>query len=107
MDAVERQLQAYNARDANAFAECYAKDVVVEDLEDGVVMRGRDDLWRLYGDLFADHPHLHAEISSRIRVGSWVVDEERVEGLEEGEVHSVAVYRLDRDGLIARVLFVR
>lgn len=107
MDAVERQLRAYNARNANAFAECYAKDVVVEDLDGGVVMRGRDELWRLYRELFATHPNLSAEIASRIRVGSWVVDEERVEGLEAGVVHSVAIYRLDSDGLIAHVRFLR
>lgn len=107
MDAVERQLRAYNARDADAFAECYAKDVVVEDLDGDVVMRGRDEVWRLYGELFATHPKLSAEISSRIRVGSWVVDEERVEGLEEGEVHAVAIYRLGKDGLIEHVRFLR
>lgn len=107
MDAVERQLQAYNGRDADAFAACYANDVVVENLGGEVVMRGRDELRRLYGELFATRPDLHVEITSRIRVGSWVVDEERVEGLEEDEVHAVAIYRLGKDGLIAHVRFLR
>lgn len=106
MDAVERQLQAYNGRDADAFAACYAKDVVIENLGGDVVMRGREEVRRLYGQLFEAHPELHAEISSRIRVGDWVVDEERVEGLEEGGVHAVAIYRLGKDGLIGHVRFV-
>jgi len=106
VDAVERQLQAYNGRDADAFAACYAKDVVVEELGGNVIMRGREEVRRLYGELFASHPALHAEITSRIRVGSWVVDEERVEGLEEGVVHAVAIYALDRHGLIERVRFL-
>jgi len=107
VDAVERQLQAYNAGDADAFAACYARDVVIEDLDGDVVMRGREEVRRLYGELFASQPGLHAEIRSRIRVGSWVVDEERVEGLEGDEVHAVAIYGLGRDGLIERVRFLR
>lgn len=107
MDTVERQLQAYNARDADAFAACYAKDVVIEELDGDVVMRGREEVRRLYGEMFAAHPRLHAEIRSRIRVGSWVVDEERVEGLEEDEVHVVAIYRFAENGLIDRVRFLR
>jgi hypothetical protein len=106
VDAVERQLQAYNARDADAFAACYARDVVVERLDGETLMRGREEVRRLYREMFESHPALHAEISSRIRVGNWVVDEERVEGLEEGEVHAVAVYRLGEDGLIDRVRFL-
>jgi len=106
VDAVERQLQAYNARDADAFAACYAHDVVVERLDGETLMRGREEVRRLYGELFAAHPKLHAEIRSRVRVGAWVVDEERVEGLEEGEVHAVAIYRLAGNGLIERVRFL-
>ena len=106
MDAVERQLAAYNARDADAFAGCYARDVVIEDLDGGVVMQGREQVRQLYGELFENHPLLHSEIRSRIRIGSWVVDEERVEGLEDDEVHAVAIYHLAKDGLIDRVRFL-
>lgn len=107
VDTVERQLQAYNARDADAFAACYANDVVIEELDGDVLMRGREEVRRLYGELFATHPRLHSEIRSRIRVGSWVVDEERVEGLEEDEVHVVAIYRFAKNGLIDHVRFLR
>jgi hypothetical protein len=106
VDAVERQLTAYNARNADAFAGCYARDVVIEDLDGEVVMRGRDEVRRLYGALFESHPGLHAEVRSRIRIGQWVVDEERVEGLADDEVHAVAIYRLAKDGLIERVRFL-
>jgi hypothetical protein len=50
---------------------------------------------------------LRAEISTRIRVGPYVVDEERVSGHPAGDFHVVAVYRLDDEGLIDRVRFLR
>jgi len=37
---------------------------------------------------------LSAEIVSRVRVGAYVVDEERVTGFPGGEVHAVIIYRL-------------
>ncbi len=40
-------------------------------------------------------------------MGSYVVDEERVSGRPDGELHVVAIYRLDGDGLIDRVRFLR
>jgi hypothetical protein len=35
------------------------------------------------------------------------VDEERVTGGPDGDVHAVAIYRIDADGLIDRVRFLR
>ena len=44
---------------------------------------------------------------ARIHVGSFVVDEERVAGGPRGDVHAIAVYRLNADGLIDRVQFLQ
>ena len=106
-DAVERQVRAYNAHDVEAFVACYAETVVIEDADGGVLMSGQADVREQYGRLFAGLPNLKAEIVSRIRVGSYVVDEERVTGRPEGDLHAVAIYRLDSDGSIDRVRFVR
>jgi hypothetical protein len=106
-DAVERQARAYNAHDVDAFVACYAETIVIEDAEGGVLMSGHADMREQYGRVFADFPDLKAEIVSRIRVGSYVVDEERVTGRPDGDLHAVAIYRLDGDGSIDRVRFVR
>jgi hypothetical protein len=107
MDAVERQLAAYNAGDLEAFVACYAREVVFEDADGGQQTTGRDEMRRRYGELFATSPSLRAEVPSRIRVGSYVVDEERVSGFPGGDVHAIAIYRLDAEGLIDRVRFLR
>ena len=106
-DAVDRQVRAYNEHDLDGFVDCYAVGVVVEDGDGVVLMSGRDEMRERYGRLFERAPDLHAEILTRIRVGSYVVDEERVTGRPDGDMHAVAIYRLDGDGLIDRVRFLR
>jgi hypothetical protein len=107
MDAVERQVEAYNAGDVDAFVACYAEEVAVEDAGGNVQANGREQLREDYAKLFERCPDLRAEISTRIRVGPYVVDEERVSGHPAGDFHVVAVYRLDDEGLIDRVRFLR
>jgi hypothetical protein len=107
VDAVQRQLEAYNARDVDAFVECYAQEVVFEDADGELQTSGRDEMRKRYGELFEASPNLHAEIAARIRVGSYVVDEEHVTGFRGGDIHAVAIYRLDDRGLIDRVRFLR
>jgi hypothetical protein len=106
-DAADRQVRAYSERDLDGFVGCYAEGVVVEDGDGAVLMSGRDQMRDRYGRLFERSPDLHAEILTRIRVGSYVVDEERVTGRPDGDMHAVAIYRLDDEGLIDRVRFLR
>jgi hypothetical protein len=106
-DAVERQECAYNAHDLDGFVACYADDVVIEDADGGVVMRGHEAMRTQYGRLFATCPDVHAEVITRIRVGSFVIDEECVTGRPDGDIHAVAIYRLGSDGLIDRVRLLR
>jgi streptomycin 6-kinase len=106
-DAVERQARAYNAHELEEFLVCYADDVIVEDAEGRVVMSGRDELRERYGRLFDAFPHQRAEIVSRMRVGSYVVDEERITGRREGDLHAIAIYHLNGDGVIDRVRLLR
>jgi uncharacterized protein (TIGR02246 family) len=104
-DPVEAQLAAYNARDADRFAECYAEDVLVEDADGNEIVRGRDALRCRYAAMFAAHPALSCELLSRIRVGAYVLDEERITG-RGGEEHVVAAYHV-AGGSITRVRFYR
>jgi hypothetical protein len=106
-DAVDRQVRAYNEPDLEGFVACYAEDVVVEDGDGVILLSGCDEMRERYGRLFERSPDLHAEILTRIRIGSYVVDEERVTGRPDGDMHAVAVYRLDDEGLIDRVRFLR
>jgi hypothetical protein len=104
MDAVQQQVDAFNRRDVEQFLAAYAPDVVIEDAGGEVFVRGHDGIRALYGALFAQSPDLHAEIVNQIRVGEYVIDEERTRGINfEGfpaELHTAMIYRVV-DGLIA------
>ena len=71
------------------------------------LISGRNELTEYYGRLFTKHPDLSAEIITRIRVGSHVIDDERVTGGPRGDVHAVAIYRLNGAGHIGRVRLLR
>ena len=106
--AARRQLDAYNARDLDAFLAAYADDVVVYAHPSGaVLMDGKAAMQERYGTLFREHPDLHARLLHRIVHASFAIDHEEVAGLKEGElVYAVATYEVGEDGLIHGVWFL-
>lgn len=105
-DIVQRQLNAYNARDLDAFIATYHPDVRLYDFPDKLVREGHAALRQVYGRMFTQLPHLHAQVPRRIAMGNYVIDEEIVTGLPEGRtLKATAIYEV-RDGLIARVWFI-
>jgi len=105
-EAVDRQVDAYNARDVEAFAACYAEDLVIVDASGEELTRGRSQLREQYGRWFSRNPELHVEIVSRIEIGAFVVDAERVSGTPDDDIQAVAIYHVDDAGLIDRVQFL-
>ena len=104
---VQRQLDAYNARDIDAFMACYAPDVSTEDLDGDRRLDGHAAVADHYRALFAAHPRLRASLLDRISVGEYVIDEELVDGRANGRtLHVAAIYRVV-DGVIASVRFAR
>jgi hypothetical protein len=105
-DPVQQQIDAYNNRDLDGFLAAYAEGATLEDGEGNVMARGHDSIRDLYAELFSESPQLHGEMLNRISVGEYVIDEERVTGIEmEGspsEVHAAVVYRVV-EGKIAHV----
>jgi hypothetical protein len=107
VDAVERQLAAYNAHDIMAFLACHHDDVRVMDVEGHEIINGLPWMRQAYGPLFRDNPDLRAETLWRERIGEYVVDVELVTGIGPEPVRAVAIYHIDDTGLIDRVRLVR
>ena len=105
-DPTERQLDAYNARDADAFVACYSEDIVAEDAMGERILTGRAALDARYRPMFAAYPALHCEVVSRIRVGEFVIHEEQVSGRKPEPEHVVAIYRV-AGPVIVHVRFLR
>lgn len=106
IDPVQAQLDAYNAHDLEAFLACYTDACVVEDGEGNRLVTGKAEMRTRYQALFASSLQLHAEVVHRIRIGEYVLDEERITGRVPALNHAVAIYRV-RDGLITHIRFLR
>ena len=102
---VQKQLDAYNALDIDAFVALYAEDVEVYDYPATLRYKGRDKLRERYAALFAQAPELHAELLDRLVAGNTVIDSERVTDGGPQALEAVAVYRVE-DGLITSVMFL-
>ena len=106
-DAAQRQLDAYNAHDIDAFAACYTENVQVYDLKTNELRTsGRDALYKDYAALFERFPAVNATVTSRSIVGDVAFDREVVTGFGEAPVHAMAIYEVEPSGLIAKVWFV-
>ena len=104
---IQRQLDAYNAQDLDAYVACYASDVVVAGLNGPVTETGREALRVRYAKAFATYPENKARLINRIAVGNTVIDHEDVSrgpGKEQFEI--IAIYTV-KNGLIARVDFAK
>ena len=104
---VQRQLDAYNARDAETFAACFSMDVRCQrHPDDAPFLESRAALREFYARERFVHTALHAQLVHRIDLGARVLDHERVEGLPGGVREVVAIYERGSDGLIGRVWFI-
>ena len=105
---VNAQLAAYNAHDIEAFMACYTTDCVIEDGQGARLLAGHAEMRPRYQALFASSPNLHCDIASRICIGNYVIDEERITGRVPDLRHAVVIYRIDQtSGLISHVRFLR
>jgi hypothetical protein len=101
---VSHQVDAYNAADLDGFLACYAPTVVIRSGDGVVLNEGLEAMRESYADWFGSLPGLHAEIVTRVELGSWVVDEEHVtaEGLD---LRALVAYRV-REDLIDQVVIM-
>jgi len=108
----QRQLDAYNGHDLDAFVACYAPNVEVRTFPGAGApdFSGHEALRARYGPMF-EQGTIHAELLNRIAIGNTSIDHERVTGLakkgeEERIVFAVAIYEV-ADDLIQKVWFIR
>jgi uncharacterized protein (TIGR02246 family) len=107
IDLVQRQLDAYNAQDMEAFIATYATDCVIADLNGAVTQDGRDAIRARYAAMFSEFPQNKARIVNRVALGDVVIDHEAVSRSPEGpHFEALAIYTI-KNGLIARVDFVK
>ena len=105
---VQRQLDAYNAKDLDALLALYAEEAELYEFPATLLARGSAALRERFAIRFQE-PNLHAELLHRIVAGNTVIDHERItrdfpEGpgtLELTMIYEVKVGRITRAWSIA------
>ncbi|WP_298903317.1 nuclear transport factor 2 family protein [uncultured Psychroserpens sp.] len=102
---VQRNLEAYNARDIDAFMKDYADDVKLYAYPNTLQTEGKDAMRKSYKDWFDRVKDLRAFIKKRIVIGNKVIDEEQVTA--NGQIfNAVAIYEVE-NGKITKVTFIQ
>lgn len=103
-DLAQRQLNAYNFRNIDAFLEPYADDVEIYSYPDKLLYRGKEKMRKQYSEMFDKTPNLHCELKERIVQGNIVIDKERVR-FRNDIIEAVAIYHIENDK-IKKVYFI-
>lgn len=106
-ELIQRQLDAYNARDLDALLATYAPDAEQYALHGNLLARGHAEMRARFAERFAE-PDLHALLIHRTVVGKVVADHELItrnfpEG--RGTIEMLCLYELE-DGLISKATLV-
>ncbi|HJV48069.1 MAG TPA: nuclear transport factor 2 family protein [Geothrix sp.] len=104
---VQKQVEAYNAHDLNAFVACYGENIEFRTM-DGKVgpEKGLAALRKGYGDLFTRYPELKVKVLKRISQGAFVIDQDQAEGMGPAPVTVTAIYEVAA-GKIVHVWFIQ
>jgi hypothetical protein len=108
VDVVQKQHEAFNAHDLEAFARTYADDVLITSADGKVLVLGKEALRARYGKAFAKFPKTQARIAERKTEGDGVVlDHEVISGRpDKPDPWDAGWVRYQvRDGLIKSVQF--
>ena len=101
----QRQLNAYNLRNIDAFLEPYADDVEIYNYPDDLRFKGKETMREGYSKMFDNTPNLHCELLGRIVQGNIVIDKERVR-FGDRVMEAVAIYHIENDK-IKKVYFIQ
>lgn len=106
---VQRQMEAYNRRDVDAFCSFMAPDIVTRLYETGEILSsGIEQTYELYRKRFAENPNLHMTVQARMVNDTVVVDREIITGFDGGiTIEAIVIHELRNDGLIWRSSFIR
>ncbi len=103
VEVVQKSLDAFNARNAEAFADCLADDAYIGDEPYRTV--GKAACFERYKGLFERCPNIHVTLLARMVLGQYVLDKEYVTSAGDEPFVSVSINRV-KDGKIVSMTFL-
>ncbi len=106
LQLVQRQLNAYNERNLDAFLETYAEDAELYSFPDSLTSKGKDAMRKRYAPVFEKYPDLHCEIKGRIVQGNVIIDKEYITATGRKPLEGTIIYQIV-NGKIQKAYSVR
>jgi hypothetical protein len=103
VEIVQRQVNAYNDHDLEAFLGFYADTAALYQFPGTLLMKGKADMRKEYAFL-TGAPTLHVTIADRIVLGNKVIDHEKLMVSGKLVADATATYVVE-GGKIVKVLF--
>lgn len=103
---VQRQVNAFNLRNYEAFFENFSDDVEIYTFPNTLELKGIEAYKKGFDGIFERNPELHCEVLNRTVQLNTVIDHERVTFKKGVSNESIAIYKIE-NGKIAKVYFIR
>lgn len=101
---VQQQLEAYNNKTIEKFLSAFSDDIQLFNFPGEKILEGKEQM-RLRYEIRFESPNLHAEVVSRTVIGDYIIDHERVTGINDGIVEASVIYHVG-NGLIDKMWFI-
>ncbi len=106
-EIVQKQLEAYNAKDLDAFLALYSNNVKAFNFPDKEIFSGIKSMRAGYEAFFKENPNLLCVVLQRMILNNTVIDHENITGLANGkEINTIAIFKIE-NGKINRIYFIR
>jgi imidazolonepropionase-like amidohydrolase len=102
---VQQQLNAYNARDIEAFLAPYSDSIAIYNFNGKLISKGKEQMRKTYSGFFNKSADLHCQILNRMVQGNTVIDQEHVTITGRKPFGGIAVYKIEQ-GKISTVHFI-
>lgn len=105
-EIVQKQLEAYNARDLEAFLSYYSDNVKAYNFPDKEIFSGKNLMRAGYEAFFSQNPDLLCVVLQRMVMNDVVIDYERITGLSDGkDLNSIAIFKIE-NGKVSQIYFI-
>lgn len=102
---VNKQLEAYNKGDIDAFVATYSRDIKLYKYPNNLISEGHKAMHKKYASFFEKAPDLNAQIVNRMVLGNKVIDKEKVT-FNGNTFYAIAIYEVENEK-ISKVTFIK
>ena len=106
LNLIQRQMDAYNAHDAQAYTACFTPDAQFIRHPGITALSGRDEIYKNFAKFFREHKSAKISVIYRAELGpTTVIEHQMTEGVDKTPLPGLVIYKV-QNGLIAAVWIV-